>query len=73
MPGLGRPPGGSSALSFPEGSVGSLMEFDVTAIRADVTLDVNCCAGCAGAASLPTGVATCRWSTATACCRACCA
>ncbi len=29
-----------SALAFPDGSVGSLMEFDVSAVRADVTLDV---------------------------------
>ena len=29
-----------SALAFPPGSVGSLMEFDVTAVRADVGLDV---------------------------------
>jgi magnesium transporter len=29
-----------SALSFPEGTVGSLMEFDVAAVRADVSLDV---------------------------------
>lgn len=29
-----------SALTFPEGTVGSLMELDVTAVRADVTLDV---------------------------------
>lgn len=29
-----------SALSFPDGSVGSLMEFDVTAVRGDVSLDV---------------------------------
>lgn len=29
-----------SAMGFPEGTVGSLMEFDVTAVRADVSLDV---------------------------------
>ena len=29
-----------SALSFPEGSVGSLMDFDVVMVREDVTLDV---------------------------------
>ncbi len=30
----------SSAMSFPEGTVGSLMEFDVAAVRADVSVDV---------------------------------
>ena len=29
-----------SALGFPDGSVGSLMEFDASAVRADVSLDV---------------------------------
>ena len=29
-----------TALSFPEGTVGSLMEFDVAAVRADASLDV---------------------------------
>lgn len=30
----------SSAMAFPEGTVGSLMEFDVAAVRADVSVDV---------------------------------
>ncbi|MCP5414512.1 MAG: magnesium transporter [Chromatiaceae bacterium] len=46
-----------SALSFPEGSVGSLMEFDATAIRADVALDVVL-RWLRRRGSLPTGVAT---------------
>ena len=57
-----------SALSFPEGSVGSLMEFDATAIRADVALDVG--AALAAPARLAAdSVATLPVVDATACCR----
>lgn len=46
-----------SALAFPEGTVGSLMEFDVAAIRADVSLDVVL-RWLRRRGSLPTGVDT---------------
>jgi magnesium transporter len=60
-----------AAMSYPENSVGALMDFDMVTVREDVTLE-SCCAICACSTNCPTTPTRFSSSTATRSCGARC-